>query len=337
MQRIKLSSEKLNEVIQLRKEGNKWLQIQTLTKISRHIAKREYEDWEEMQSQGSLKEARKDVAAEAFRDHINYLVRIAEVLTEGLRLPTVNDSSINDDFLDKLWEIHSIFRRASSDSYANPESSEWQMPSVEPRIEINNQRNLRQNRMLFQSLIAHTRDKVNWKDLDEWKENWNLGINNIRSLRDKVLKMVDTFIAREESTYPSLKANIMKQHEYPLQQMAEAILTELLRRLENGETNIGREVTRTHQQSDVTQLIYSNSYRVILKFNNVNTAKAVSHVCSSVANELVNIHEKDLIIPVKTSIDLMKKIREKFEEVLDPLVLKPMIIKTVCKLCPAPL
>jgi len=158
---------------------------------------------------------------------------VAEMLTDGLRLPNVNDSNTANDFLDELWKRNSIYKSASSDS------------------ESKSPRNLRQNHMLFQSLADHTRDNVLWKDLDEWKQNWNASIGFIKILREESLKMINYFLTREESTTPSATNNINKyaQHEHPLEKMAEGILKILLQMLENGKSDFEGKIVRIRQQA----------------------------------------------------------------------------------------
>ena len=273
-----------------------------------------------------MKEARKIVAAEVMREHINYLLQVAKALTENLRVPTLNDIPFNaDQFLDELWKINIIYRNISPDSVYN-------------NLKIySKEDNPRQNRMLFKSLVTHTQDKVQWGDLDKWKNSWNNNINIISFLKLETLKMIDVFLNREESKTPNITANIKKdtQHKNPYEQMAEVIINELLRRLDNGESDLAKKVTRTHQNADVTQLIYSNSYTIILKFSNAKSAEAASHTCDSVAGELVKKYQTNYIEPLKNSIRLMQKIRMKFEEDLDPLLLQPIILRTNCELCPA--
>lgn len=328
MQKIKLSNEQLSNVISLRKAGGKWLAIEKEIGISRHIAKREYEDWERLQALGELKEARKDVAAEAFREHVNYLVQVAETLTDRLRVPTVKDRGFNtDQFLDGIWKTDIISKTVSSGS-SNTKKKNDPM------------RNLRENRMLFQSLVTHTRDKVQWKDLDEWKEGWNVCISRISSLRQAALKMINDSLAREEHDYPSLTKHITEhaQHQRPLEQMAGAIILELLRRLENDKLDPEQPVTKCYSREgfeNVTQLTFSYSYTPILKFTDSLSAKAANRVCNSVAKELFKNRDKDSIESLKNSISMIRKVRGRFKEALDPLVLRPMILRTRCDLCPA--
>lgn len=317
MQKVAVSHEQIEKIVRLRKNGGKWLQIAKEMNLGRAIIKREYEEWENNQSLGDLKEARRDVAAEAFREHVNLLIQVAGMLTKRKRVPTVSDSELTaNEFRDQIWGTDSLRQKSGYSEF-----------------------NLRQNNMLFESLKTHTKDIVQWKDWDEWWKEWNGCIGYIDSLRKEALKMIDSFLTREESAYPSLTANIKKhaQPEPPLEQMAGAIILELLWRLERNESELIRSVTKVHSHGNERQLLLASASRYVLKFRDSDMvlAKAADRACNSVAKELFKIRQKDSIEPLRESTIKIRKLSERFEELLDPLMLRPMILRTRCELCPA--
>jgi hypothetical protein len=61
----------------------------------------------------------------------------------------------------------------------------------------------------------------------------------------------------------------------------------------------------------------------------------VAEICGWVAKNL-SIEERDGQIRLyKDSIEAMKEAIKKLEDMLDPLMLRPMILRTTCDLCPA--
>ena len=358
MQKVTLSDEQLMKIVLLRKNGGKWLQIEKETGISRHIAKREYSAWQASQALGEMSEARKVVAAEAFRDHINYLIRIAESLAGHLRSPSFADRTISADlFLENLWETNII-------SSSTPDTSFGAGVTVGPA------RNLRENRMLFQSLIDHTRDKIDWKGLGQWKQKWDDCIALICTLRDEDITMINELFAEEEWRTPRLAARIRDdaQFDKPVEQMAGAVVTQILRRIEKNEPALFKPVARIYAEDRVvlveekegireirqkgSKLAFGDSYQSILTFSDAKLAALAKDACNLVTPDLSLKDGKGAADSLKEWRDRVKewrgkvqslrecvqeigKLKEKFNEVLDPLVLRPMILRTRCELCPA--
>lgn len=78
VKRIELSESQLESVIQLRqRRGYSWLRIERETHIPRRVAKREYLRWEQQQAREDLQTARREVAAEEFREHLDALLDLA--------------------------------------------------------------------------------------------------------------------------------------------------------------------------------------------------------------------------------------------------------------------
>lgn len=326
MQKVKLTNEKLKEVIKLRKGGAKWLQIQKETSIPRHIAKREYENWERSQSLGELGKARTVVAAEAFRDHINSLIAIAEALTNHLRLPAVTDRTlIADKFLEQLWKINII--------------STVIFPGVSGKREKNDPlRNHRENQMLLKALVAHTSDTVSWQNLDIWKKSWNECLCVELKLREEALKMIDKYIATEESRIPSLTNDIKEGSVYylPFDRMADAIIVHILHRLLRNENDeVAHKATKMCKVDETFHVIHSDTDSIILKFNQANLAEVVESVCNRVAKELFVKYEQDVVVSLRIGLRTMMQIKKEFEEKLEPLLIRPAILRTHCDLCPA--
>ena len=91
MHRKKLSDKELNKIIRLRQDRASWLRIQRETGIHRQTAKRAYDKWERSKSLEELKEARKDVAAQVFREHMESLVILATSLVSNLAVPHLTE------------------------------------------------------------------------------------------------------------------------------------------------------------------------------------------------------------------------------------------------------
>jgi hypothetical protein len=309
------------------------MQIQRETGIRRNIARREYEDWERSQALGELKEARKVVAAEAFRDHINHIIQIAESLSGHLRTPSFGDRNTSaDDFLDGLWKTSIISPSGTSAT-------------------VDEGRSLRENHMLFKSLKEHTRDKIQWQDLDEWKRPWNESVALMQSLYEGAIGIINPFLT--ERLMPKIEKDTRRKQ--PVERMAGAVITQIVRWIENNklellwERNEEREpqggqneeregiVTRLWRTGSDIQLVFADSYQPILTFSNTKAdlAEMTQRACNLVAMDFRLKEWRDKAESLRDGIGTAKKLKEKFNEVLDPLVLRPLILRTRCELCPA--
>ena len=73
-----------------------------------------------------------------------------------------------------------------------------------------------------------------------------------------------------------------------------------------------------------------------LVFNDKNLAEKATRLGNNVAKNLLLGENKDIIEKsLKERVTVMKQANEELAEMLNPLVLRPIIFRTRCKLCPA--
>jgi DNA-directed RNA polymerase subunit E'/Rpb7 len=87
MKKRELSPIELKKVVELRQLGAKWTEIERETKVERRAAKRAYVEWERDKKMKEQEAVRFRVAAEAFHEHLNDLIRLAESLVSALHVP----------------------------------------------------------------------------------------------------------------------------------------------------------------------------------------------------------------------------------------------------------
>jgi len=321
MQRIKLSDKQLSELVTLRKNGNKWVQIEKQTNIPRRIAKREYELWEHDQSLPEIKDARKIVVAEVFREHVNQLMKVTDALIRHIREPSVNDIAFNaDQFLDELWK---------TDILSPPEDAMPQYISSQPR-------NLRRNHLLLKCLQQHSRGQRQWSILRDWESEWNSCTVLIVNLQATIAEMMDNFWTMEEEKTSKLKNKLIQttDENAPLEKMTDAILTQILGRLKDKDYQGAIPVTRILPQDNCTHLTYADTYTIILKFRDSSLATLSNRICNNIINNL-SVTDDTNVISLRDHFVEIKKTKEKLEEALDPLVLQPQVLRTQCNICPA--
>lgn len=329
MRRRDVSPEELARVVNLRQIGTSWLKIQRDTGVPRRIAKRAYEDWGRSQSREELKAARKDVAAEEFRNHLSSLVKLAEVLVNvlngyGIPEPTRPPISAEDTLLN-LWR-----------SDIAGEYRAYGLARVEPEEYICGPGSwgcLHQNQLLLKSLQSHTQEKVDWRMLEQWKKAWDECTRVQGVLRKEAHRMLSDILKQELG----LAARIVKgsREEGALDRMVNGVLHAVWQGILAGKLDQPPLVEADGMGNEVTNVVFGEDRRSLgLIFAESDLAKKVKDACIRVANNLSIVKKEDMIKLVD-DVHGMKEVIDKLAEMLNPLMLRPQILHTRCDLCPA--
>ena len=324
MRRREVSDTKLSEVIKLKKSGASWLRIQRETGVPRRSAKRAYEDWERNQSREELKAARVQVATEVFREHLGCIVQVAEVFTDNLpELIIFYETRDADKIINDIW-MRDI-----------PKEYEGIVP-FRNKSEKEQERISRRNRMLFQSLKDHTVEQVRWQVLEEWKEACNACLNTLEKLRSNAQKIVTSILSNQEL---KVRDEIKKSGagEAAIEDMAKGVVEALWRGIRDGEPEKSHNLIRTKAAKEgSTQVLFGESASItMIELVDNNLAKEVERICKWATKNLYIESKETLVDPLRNGFDTMKKAIEELDKMLNPLILRPMILRTRCDLCPA--
>lgn len=321
MRRIKLSPRELNQVMQLREAGASWLNIQHQTGVPRRSAKRAYEIWKSSQSREELKAARKDVAAEEFRKHLESLITLAGSLVNHLDTTVLpRETRSADKFLDDLLmrDIYEEF---------NPHVG------FRPKPEKEQQRLIRQNRMRLRSLQDHTREKVRWQTLEEWLQAWDTCLEIKNQLRAEAQEIVANILNNQK---PKIKDRIEKSNggKDVVEDMAAGVGEAVWWGILAGEPEEGHNLVRTRPEGEGATLVLFNDQTTIvsIRLTDKDLAEEVASVCAWAAQ---NLCKGDLVQRPADFIHTMQARGSELEAMLDPLLLRPLILLTRCDLCPA--
>lgn len=311
MRKKELSDDKFDKVRELREASYSWLKIQEITGIERRLAKRVYNDWLHGRTLNELKQARVNVATEAFSEHVDFLVKLADRLTGHLNLPTSSTEIRHaNDVLHNLWETNIL-------------GEFYELPYGERKRKT--QRNYRQNMMLLESLQYHTREKVRWQALDEWKKAWD----SCRGLFDKLTMegqaVVTDILNRETDVLEEIKER--SQEENAIKWLTQTVLDAIWQDILNGKLDPEYpKVSVTYQQVD----------RKASGFTEEEWIERLTDFCQHVAEILLKGQTVLLVRQLHAEAYQMRKAIEELEDMLDPLILRPMILLSPrCKLCPA--
>jgi hypothetical protein len=325
--RRNLSTDELSRIIQLRSNRTSWLKIQRITDIPRQIAKREYAAWEHSQSKEELKQARIQVATDLFKEHLQQIVGLAQWLVND-----IPESITPGETRDAEAVIRDMVARWIS-------SEAEELVSLTPRqqdVERTNQRSLHQNQMLFRSLRDHTREKVDWRVLEEWKGGWDRSREVLEALRSKSEKMVSSILDNQK---PGVRDKIGASGvgEDILAKMGAGVVEVILRAVNDNTLERAFDLVQSKPINDGRGLvIFAESGSVArIELPYYSLATDVAEICKWAAKNLF-IEERDGQVRLyQDGIEAMKEAVQRLENVLDPLMLRPMILRTICDLCPA--
>ncbi|TET40765.1 MAG: hypothetical protein E3J65_00090 [Dehalococcoidia bacterium] len=320
MRRRELSDEELNRIIRLRQIGTSWLKIQHETGIHRQTAKRAYERWEHSKSMEELKEARKDVAAQAFGEHINYLIKLAESLVSALHVPEMLRGLGNaDEALDQLW-MRNI-------------QGELELSQKSGTVEIGHV--VRRNRMIFKALQEHTREKVRWEALEEWKQARNNAAEYSKELRLEATEVIGNILNNQPGLKEKIKTAIGSND--ITQKISDGVRETIWRGILTGKPEQMHVLKGSSVLTEgrVWLEFYEGDSDTRLDLNDVELAKEVLGMCRRAVTNLRQGIKSDLVRRLADEVRQMQDRTQELEESLEGLLLRPMILRTRCELCPA--
>lgn len=319
MKRIDLTSQQLEEVIRLRQGGMSWLRIHNTTGISGRVAQRSYTQWKRARSIRELENVRVKVGEIEFEGHLDDLTRFAQRLTEHLSVPEYPSFSRDAEaHLTLLMEKEIVVIRAEAESTASPDKLRA--------------RNMRRNRLVLEALKQHSADKFRWDSLDGWMEAWD---TCYRVFPD-IGPLIDSVISQTFDQFPELDEwFVIKSKDHrPLDILEEGIQDVLWKGIVAGE--VGTAINMIYGESvelaeeEVLQITVG--IRSLQQRENREMVPSFVDLCHGVIKDLWDSGE---VKEVRRVVEKMQSIAGELEAVMEPLVLRPLILHTRCKLCPA--
>ena len=318
MQHRRPSSDELDTIIKLRQSGAGWLEIQRKTAIPRRTAKLSYEEWERQQALRELLQVRREVAADEFRWHIDSLTKFASVFLQNLNVRgSPSDMTNADSVLDDLWRMDALGEQKSARLY-------------DLGNEKNEHRTIRQNLMLFKSLNDHTSGAVQWEALVKWKDAWNRCAATLALLRRQGRELLDNSLRQE----PSLKEKVDMGAGATdaLELMLGGLLWAVWQAVRTGKYKDGFPLFRASESLGFVEVTTSEGTPSLrLKFSEHAPAEKVSVVCTNVARIMC---KGDTVGRLDRELAILQGRINEIADMLDPLVLRPLILRTRCGLCP---
>lgn len=308
-------------MVALKETGASWLRIQGDTGIPRRSARRAFEEWERSKSTEELRIARTNVAAEEFRKHLDMLSSLAESLVVSLHLPqTMEGLQDADGVLGVVWRKE--FDQVTSSTI--PQSASY-----------DEDRTIRRNDRLFRALQDHTREKVRWQTLIEWKQARNDYCAHLKSLHSEAGKILSNIHKNELYLKSSIKKLEVRGN------AIDAIATGVVEAVIWGFLTSKPEEVHAWEGTSLTSkgtfgVIFGDATRPpSLLCLDMDPAKGIVKACKWAIDNLRKGEKSDLLQAVAHDIQEMHGKAKELEDMLDVLALRPLILRTRCDLCPA--
>jgi len=335
MPRLKMSDEMRDKIVALVQSGASWSKIQRETGIDRRTAKSSYQKWERNSSVEELQEVRREIAAVEFRTHMDSMVKLATALVSNLSLPSsiMHAKKNSQEFFDWFWQQDLLMRYPNS-----PQDNI--IPVVNKGFIIEDQKiYYDEKKLLFKSLREHTRGEVQWNILD----------NDWGSARDKCAKIVPQFIKAtrqlvgdyiKNANDPGFLDKIKKvtKKPDPTQNITEAIVNvfwQSITRMELNKKNLPSFKTVTKDKSEnVNTVAIKSGDENLFSFigeDKQYLAGKITQTCNAVIKVL---SENKTVWELNTEVANIVKASDVLRMKLNPLKLRPLILRTRCELCP---
>ena len=317
MKRRELSPGELKKVVELRGLGAKWTEIEQQTKVERRAAKRAYEEWERDMQARQHEASRFRVAAEAFHEHLKDLIALAEILTDGLRVPeAIQELNGADEALGQLW-TRNMEGQAESSSAS---SITWE-------------RRAWRNKMLLQSLQDHTQEKVRWEALEEWKRSRDSAVCSVGELRLKAVEAVQENLNRCPGLENTIKIEVRSDD--IVTKLADGLVQNIWRGILTGTLEHLHVKQAPLREGELWLEFDERDSQTRFHLSDVDLAKEVCSMCRQTVADLREETEADLIPRLAHDVSQMRSTSTELQRSLDELVLRPVILHTRCDLCPA--
>ena len=313
-----ISAEELNQITKLKEAGASWLRIQQETGVPRRSGKLAYEKWQQSQSMEELKEARVNVATELFKSHIHALVNLAGYLTENLAMPPSTQAKA-EDFLTSLLE-----------NEITGQPSFYDLPQTNDRHRRKS--TLRNNRLLLKALQEHTRENVRWGTLNDWKTAWD----DFKELFGDIRKLTSLEVGKITKDRKEIFTRI--EHDGGNTDAFGCIVDTIVEGARYGamENDFGLDepLVKIGLVNNASAVITRVENKEIFKFTEQALAEEVLDIFDTANTTLRVMITMTRGNAIREAVNKMQLAIEELDNMLNPVALYPILLRTRCDYCP---
>ncbi len=317
------TKDELERIVRLRQAGNAWTEIANNSRFDRRTVRRIYDEWQRTTTVGEMDVVRRASSRDEFERHLDAMAWLAEGLVAHLSLEDAVKSTLTaEEHLQTLWRETIPDRLVPGRASARGEPTEGQT--------------VRRNQLLFRAVMKHTGDDFDWKVLDGWKVAWDAWAR-LRPAREKAALAA---VRRMFRASPDLEDRIVMGvgAPSPVERLAEVALEALSRGLLSGSVDDATRWVAGKPSED------GGKEALLITLGGDDSHIPFRLDTEGMEEDFVDIYRKMIISiwdsnaaakRMEAAAEKLRKAEAYFSERLDPLLLRPMTIRTKCDLCPA--
>jgi hypothetical protein len=186
---------------------------------------------------------------------------------------------------------------------------------------------------------------VRWETLKEWERARGNCKRVLDKLREGNRAVVSNSLNQERATNLLQRVKKESREDDPVKRVAEVVLRQIWGATigdkldEEGplfETVLrGKGIPQEINVKSRQEINVKSRDETIFTFfgdTNKSLAERVTHICNLVAH---NLRKRDMVQQLHNEVHRMKKASDELHDMLNPVKLRPMILRTRCDLCPA--
>jgi len=175
---------------------------------------------------------------------------------------------------------------------------------------------------------------VRWEALNIWKQSWDNSIGHLEELREKFHQMLANMVNQEKGFEDRIQKASGERD--PLGRLTEFTSKTILGNCRDvkqplewpsSRVNIG-----TEPKTKLRSVFFDDS--LVLRLDPEGLAEKVVRIWNQAANNMYRLPGDAPIEALRSDINTMKKEIDELVEMLNPLILRPVILRTRCELCP---
>lgn len=190
--------------------------------------------------------------------------------------------------------------------------------------------------MLFKSLQEHTREKIRWEAFEDWKQARNNLVEYSKELRLEATEVIGNILNKlglKEKIKTAIGSNDVTE------KISDGLSEAIWRGILTGkpvqiDIRKGNSVL-TEGRVWLEFYDYEGDWSKGLYLDDVELAKEVRSMCYGAITNLREGVKSDLVQRLTDEVRRMQDRTGELEESLDGLILRPLILRTRCDLCPA--
>jgi len=319
----KLSQEILTKVKQFVESGLSWTAMEKILKgeginVSRHVIRREYEEWSTKQPKEYLKDVRNKIAEEEFHIHLIELTTFAGVLPSILKLPPLGNIS------------------GDSKAAIKEGLSHLQLHQEDEVLE----HILRRNSILLKSLRQHTNESISWDCWDNWWRDFDSLVSLTNDLKLKVKTRIDSHIVMDKGFADKLKKTrgSRKTKQAICDEIVNVLWINALDRIKEPPEELFKMFELDEgvgNKYSVRVNLGDHCPDIVTKSDDVVLCNQIARLCDSTILVFCNdLETQSTYHRMQTIIKSAQSNIAAMTNALDPMLVRPVIIRTNCDICP---